>query len=320
LGRLKEMFLLDEHILSELDITINDNENKILEKFYSFEAKKAANIDISIKDSLDKLNALDTTTEEYGYQLQNEIEKLVKVIPLQNKTSLTHYVARRKLVLELFDKILVRQLRIQNDGSRNKDEKLLHNLIFQQTNSKSEESDLWLVNEDFIYFNGISEKLLKDVVIKGESLLKDTLTEEEDKFRKSLGEDRYSKRPDILLFPEEGKCIIIEFKNPDVNLSDQLTQINNYASLIWNFAKPQFRFHSFYGFLIGEKINTFEVRSHDGEFKEAYQFNYLFRPHKLIPGLFTTGDAALYTEVIKYSELLNRARNRNEIFIKKLTQ
>lgn len=318
--KLKEMFLLDDETSKNISISINDSESKILEKFYEAEAKKSACIDANIKNSIDSLQKLDTTSVTYQAELEKEVERLVKFIPLQNKTNLTHYVARRKLVLELFNMIIDKNLLIQNELNRNIDEKLLHNLIFQQTSSSPEESDLWLVNEDFIYFKGTSEDKLKDIQVNGENLLRDDLTKEEEEFRVTLNENRYDKRPDVLLFPDEGKCIIIEFKNPKVNVADHLMQINNYASLIWNFAKPEFRFHTFYGYLIGEKMSAMDVRAHDGDFKEAYHFDYLFRPHKVISGLFTTGDASLYTEVIKYSTLLQRAQRRNEIFIKKLTK
>ncbi len=320
LNKLKEMFLLDDETAKGINISINDSESKILEKFYEAEAKKLATVDAAIKESVDNLEKLDTTLSTYNEQLEKEIEKLVKAIPLQNKASLTHYVARRKIVLELFEKINKKQLLVQRNDKRNKDEKLLHNLIFQQANSNSEESDLWLLNEDFIYFKGSSEELLKDIKIDGNTLLRENLSQAEEEFRISLNENRYAKRPDILLFPSEGKCIIIEFKNPDVNVSDHLTQITNYASLIWNFSKPEYRFETFYGYLIGEKINPIDVRFNDGDFKEAFHFDYLFRPHKSVPGFFTTGDASLYTEVIKYSTLLERAKRRNEIFIRKLNK
>lgn len=316
--KLKEMFLLDDATAKEINISINDTETEILKKFYEAEAKKSANLDAKIKESFDGLKKLDTTSEGYSEQLEMKIQKLVKEIPLQNKVSLTQYVARRKIVLELFHLINSRKLSAQINEERNKDEKLLHNLIFQQTNSSSEDSDLWLINEDFIYFKGTSERLLKDVELDGVKLLRENLTEEEEAFRTALNENRYAKRPDILLFPEEGKCLIIEFKNPDVNVSDHLNQINNYASLIWNFSNPHFKFETFYGYLIGEKVNTNDVRFHDGDFKEAYQFDYLFRANKLIPGLYVKGDASLYTEVIKYSTLYERAKRRNDIFIKKL--
>ena len=324
--KLKDMFLLKDETAKDISISINDSESSILKKFYEAEAKKEADLDVEIKKSIDNLDNLDTTSSNYQADLQKEIDNLSKNIPLQNKNSLTRYVARRTLVLELFDKIINKKLstqieRLQN-GEYNIDEKLLHNLIFCQRDVNTMNSDLWLINEDFIYFKGNSEHKLKDIAVNGVKLLKDikNLTEEEQEFRKSLDEDRYEKRPDILLFPEENKCIIIEFKNPTVSVSEHLTQINNYASLIWNFAKSEFNFDTFYGYLIGEKINSFDVRSHDGLFQEAYNFDYLFKPYYPINGFFAKdrNNASLYTEVITYSTLQKRAEKRNEIFTNKL--
>ena len=68
-------------------------------------------------------------------------------------------------------------------------EKLLHNLIFQQSSSNPDDSDLWLINEDFIYFKGSSEIRLCDIEIDGQKLFKSTITDEEDKFLSSLGEN-----------------------------------------------------------------------------------------------------------------------------------
>ncbi|MEP1306398.1 MAG: ATP-binding protein [Balneola sp.] len=317
LEKLKEMFLLSEEN-DDLDFSINDSEKKILEKFYSKEAKKTAEIDANIKSRIDKLNRLDTSSDEYQIELEKEIQELVKVIPLQNKNDLTHYVARRKIVLELFNKIIDSQLDIQTKEGRNINEKLLHNLIFQQSSSSPEKSDLWLINEDFIYFDGTSEQKLDQVEINGKKLLKKELSNEEEEFRKSLGEDRYSKRPDVLLFPEESKCILLEFKNPDVSVSDHLMQINNYATLIKNYCSNEFNFEIFYGYLIGEKIDSNDVRSHDADFIPSYHYEFLFRTNKTVAGLFGNSDGFLYTEVLKYSSLLERAKRRNEIFIQKL--
>jgi hypothetical protein len=324
--KLKDMFLLKDETAKGIQISINDSESSILKKFYEAEAKKEADLDAEIKKSIDNLENLDTTSSNYQADLQKEIDNLTRTIPLQNKNSLTRYVARRTLVLELFDKIINKklstQIERQQNSERNIDEKLLHNLIFCQGDANTMNTDLWLINEDFIYFSGNSEHKLKNVTVNGVKLLKDTndLTEEEQEFRKSLNEDRYEKRPDILLFPEENKCIIIEFKNPNVSVSEHLTQINNYASLIWNFAKSEFNFDTFYGYLIGEKINSFDVRSHDGLFQEAYNFDYLFKPYYPINGFFAKdrNNASLYTEVITYSTLQKRAEERNKIFTNKL--
>lgn len=317
LERLKEMFNLDDQTTRDIDISINDSESKILEKFYEAEAKRTATIDASIKASIDKLDLLDTRSDNYNEELVKEVEKLVKTIPLQNKTSLTHYVARRKLVLDLFQKILDKKLKVQS-GSENFDEALIHNLLFQQSSTNPESSDLWIISEDFIYFKGSSEKQLSQVKINDKLLFKKQFTDEEEKYLKSLGENRKIKRPDILLFPEEGKCIIIEMKAPDVNASEHLTQIDFYANLIRNYTDDDFQITMFYGYLIGENIESRDVLGRVSRYEHSYQFDYLFRPSENVVGFDGRSNGSIYTEVLKYTTLLKRAQQRNKIFSEKL--
>lgn len=315
--KLKEMFLLDDEIIDEVKISINDNENSILKKIYEAEAKKTAKLDAEIKESMDNLDKLDTRSSNYAEELEKEINKIVKVIPQQNKKALTRYVARRKVILELFDKILVRKLEVQQQGG-NYDEALIHNLLFQKGSTDTENSDLWIINEDFIYFKGSSEKQLSKLEIDGERVFKDIFSEEEERYLKSLGENRMIRRPDVLLFPQEGKCIIIEFKAPHINASKHLTQIDRYANLIRNYTEDKFQITTFYGYLLGESIEPRDVRAEVSTFEESYQFDYLFRPSAKVVGYDGRKDGSIYTEVIKYSTLLERAKQRNKIFIDKL--
>lgn len=151
-------------------------------------------------------------------------------------------------------------------------------------------------------------------------MIREELSAEEAQHISSLGENRLRKRPDILLFPAEGKCIIIELKNPNVNISDCLTEINRYASLIFGFSKAVFQIRTFYGYLVGENIDSDDVRDQDSDFREAPSFGYLFRPNKPIVSKFSKlpGEGSLYTEVISYRSLLERAKVRNQVFIDKL--
>lgn len=318
ISKLKEMFLLNEETANDINISINDSESKILEKFYEAEAKKTANIDAAIKASIDKLDNLDTRSRNYSELLKLEVDKLVKVIPLQNKTSLTHYVARRKLVLDLFQKILDRKLQTQIENTSNYDEALIHNLLFQQQSQNPETSDLWIINEDFIYFKGSSEKQLSKLEINGKKVFKTEFTDEEKRYLSSLGESRTIKRPDVLLFPEEGKCIIIEFKTPEANVSEHLTQIDFYANLIRNYTEEEFQITTFFGYLIGESIEPRDVLGRVSRFEHSYQLDYLFRPSENVIGFDGRTNGSIYTEVIKYTTLLERARRRNKIFIDKL--
>ena len=82
-------------------------------------------------------------------------------------------MARRGLLLDLFEKILGKQTDIQIANPDKHREDLLHNLFFHQHSEDSINSDLWMLNEDFIYFNGISEALLSKVQIDGENLFTD---------------------------------------------------------------------------------------------------------------------------------------------------
>ena len=116
------------------------------------------------------------------------------------------------------------------------------------------------------------------------------------------------------MFPEEGRCIIIEFKAPGVDVSKHLHQINQYASLIHNLSDESFKFNSFYGYLIGENADIYSVIDSDGDFQFSQSLGYIVRPHKGIPDLFGRGAASLYTEIIKFSDLLKRAKLRNKIF------
>lgn len=315
--KLKEMFLLDDTTAKEISISINDSETDILKKFYEAEAKKSANFDASIKESVDKLEILDTTKPTYQDELKKAVDELVKTIPLQNKKALTHYVARRKLVLELFQKILNNETNKLKSGGRI-DEDVLHNLIFQQSSSDPMNSDLWLVNEEYIYFKGVSEGLLGQIELDGSKILKEKLTEEEQEYRMKQGGDARLKRTDILLFPAESKCIIIELKAPGENISVHLNQINRYASLINNLSIDTLKFNTFYGYLIGESIDPDDIIDNDSDFINAPNLGYIFRPFKRIVGKFGRVDGSLYTEIIKYSTLLERAKQRNRIFIDKL--
>ncbi|MDT0675116.1 hypothetical protein [Autumnicola musiva] len=319
--QLQKMFLLNPRILDSVrnKIKIGDSDDVILRKVYEAEAKLTADGDAELKKQIEALSHLNTSHPDYNRVLMQQVEEVVRAIPLQNRTALTHYVARRQLVLELFNKIIRKELDIQKDSKKNMDEKLMHNLIFQQSTDDTEHSDLWLLNEEYIYFRGTSEGQLNKISIDGEPILKEVLTEEEDEYRLKQQGDANQKRPDILLFPKEGKCIIIELKSLDTNISEHLNQINRYASLINNLSKEKYNFHTYYGYLIGENIDIDDIEDNDSDFKPAHQLNFLFRPHKRIVGKFGKNDGALYTEVIKYSTILERALVRNEVFIQKLT-
>jgi hypothetical protein len=317
--KLRRMFLLNAETVNVIRSKIRntDTDESILRKIYEADSEIKARQDAELKRQIDEINTLSPTDVNYQEELNRRAEALVLNVPLQNRTALSQYIARRKIVLSLFQKILERNIKCLKDGDRI-DEKLLHNLIFQQSSDKPEESDLWLIDEDFIYFRGVSEKALNDIEYGGRRIFDKEFSEEDKRYLNSLGEKRLNKRPDILLFPEEGKCIIIEFKAPDVNVAEHLTQINFYASLLYNYTVDEFHPTRFYGYLIGEGIEDRDVRGRVSNFQVASRFGFWYCPSADVTGFDGKANANIYTEIIKYSSLLKRAMQRNEVFIKKL--
>lgn len=319
LDELQNMFLLDERSIDSFrkKVKSSDTDEDILSAIYKAEIDETARRDAALKFEYEKLKELKPDKKEYQQKLKERIDSFTKLIPIQNRTNLTKYVARRKLVLQVFNMILERELEKLSHGERI-DEEILHNLIFQQGTMDTSSSDLWLINEEYLYYRGSSEKVFKDIELDGKKIFNKDFTEEECRYLNSLGERRLSKRPDVLLFPEEGKCIIIEFKAPEVNVSDHLTQIDFYANLLLNYTNPVYRINQFYGYLIGEAIEDRDVRGRVSRFERSEHFDFWFRPSEKVVGFDGHADGSLYTEIIKFSSLLARAKVRNNMFIKKL--
>ena len=164
-----------------------------------------------MKSVIDSLKTLDTTANNYRQNFNKKIKELSKLIPQKNRADITNYISSRKAALSILKFILKKQLEVQTNNKiskRQQNEKLIHNLLFTRHSTDPIESNLWILNEDFIHYNGISEGELRNVKIQGESFLREDLTGSELAKLKRYNRDQLGKRTDILLFPQEHKCII----------------------------------------------------------------------------------------------------------------
>lgn len=314
--RLKKEYLIADEALE--GVKDCDDVEDILRKAYTYDAEKQAQVDASYNESVAKLDGLNTTQPEYQEELNKVVDELIKNTPLKNRTELSRYVARRSMIIELMRKILDHRTQVQQVG-RNIDEKILHNLIFSQHSDNPNESDLWLLSEEYMYFRGFSEHRLNEIRIDGQPLFREVVSKEEDEYLNASGHNRLLQRPDILLFPSEGKCIIIELKNPDVELQDHLNQINKYAYFIRNYTNENFVIDEFFGYLIGDNLVPKDVRAADSDFKQVTDLDIMYRPHKNVADdSGSKHDGDLYTEVLTFSALQKRAERRNQVFKDKL--
>ena len=278
----------------------------------------------------DELNAvyeslveLDPTSKTFARKLKAKIDKVTELVPELNKMELLNYTSKRKVVLMLIEDILNKRLIIQHKkkGKKKKDnsETMLHQILFPKKSEDTLNSNLWIINDDYIHYNGISETELGKLRFSGDDIIRDDLTEAEkehlNEYRKQL-----DKRPDILLFPQERKCVIIELKSLSVDVTKYLSQVKTYAALLREFAKEEYLIDEFYCYLIGEDFTFDEVKRAANEFHEDFSGSYLYyEQNEGVYGGPKRTSAKIRYEIYHYSTLLKKAVLRNKIFTDKVS-
>lgn len=317
LQEMAEFFSLDFNEIRKMGVRVGDTTESILKRYHEYNGTILAKKEAQVKTLYDSLSSLTPGHKSYNNEFNKRVKSLTTLIPDIVRANLTGYIAKRKLVLRIFQLAIAKELECQQKkkkGEQIPHEKFLHNIIFSQHSSDPKESNLWLLSDEFVHFSGVSEKRLIDVQYKGKPFLREDLSEEERETLRHFEHDDFTIRPDILLFPEEHKCVIIEFKSPEVELSNQIEQICNYAAVIREFSKPEFEVTTFYAYLIGEKFNLNAFMRRNPDFQESYYFNYAFCPNKPVYGGCSRSRGSMYIEVIQFSTLLERAIARNKVF------
>lgn len=321
IDELAEMFSLDRRVLNEVGYKAGDSDQSILKKVYEYNADISAKHDAGIKSVMDSLKELTPSSKDFKKKLNEKVKKVTELVPQINRTELVRYISKRKVILDLMQKTLDKQLDCQQKNSKRKKinhESFLHNILFSQHSDDPLDSNLWMINDDFIHYKGISESELRNIKIGNELFFREDLTQEELEELTAYNRDKLGNRPDILLFPKEHKCIIIELKSMDADVSKFVSQVSQYAGLIRQYAKDRFEITTFYAYLIGESFTLNEVKRANPFFKKAYYFDYLFCPNYPVDGGENRRDGEMYIEVIKYSTLLERAVFRNKIFTNRI--
>lgn len=309
-------------IVRSADIKLTDTDEQITIKLYRAQADRLARQNQRIKEMYDSLVALSPTSENYRDELEKRSHELLEYIPQQNKEELARYVIRRDMVTRVLKLILDNALTIQaaeapRKGAKRKRradrEGLIHDLIFKRKQANtSGPNDLWVLNEEFVHFDGCSELPIRQIKdARGELLLREITLEEE----KAVG-IKPDRRPDVFLYPDEGKCVLVEFKEPNVDLSDHLQQLIKYSNLIANYAARKIT--SFHCFLIGENISRADL---GGDYRATTSGDWVrdpFRIMSLEKGKEEEQIAVGQLEVIKLSAIHDRARRRNKSFADKL--
>ena len=315
-------------IAARTKVSISDSPSKITEKLLEEQVRQTIKQNIEIQETYEEILKLDATEfnpfdENYEKKFSECTDRLLKLIPQQNKEELSRYVLRRQMLVDMLRIVLKQEMKIQKKWKDQKEagesvkeqhEALIHEMIFKRK-SLGRSNDLWILNEEFVHFDGCSDLPLEQLEIGGKKILRQDC-DIRDAMQKSGIEmnGQLKNRPDIFLFPDDNKCILIEFKAPDVELTKHLNQIEGYAKLISNFAS--IKITQFYGYLIGESIDKSKI---PGRYEKSFSCKYWFNPSEPIRDIDTDLPIAhIYQEIIPYSTLADRAALRNKSFADRL--
>lgn len=309
-----EDFSLDSEIVKKIGRKTGEKASDFLSRYYDEEAEVEKDNSKRMRDVFASFRQLDPSSKSFRKSFNAKVGMANNLIPVKNKSSLSRYISSRTAAMNMLQMILDKDLECQLLKNKRKDnEKLIHDLLFPQGSIDALESNLWMLNEDFIHFRGFSNFKIKDLKANGIPIVRDDLDEMEMKTLTEYNKDLLGNKPDILLFPEEHKCIIIELKSDTADPTKYLNQAIQYAGLLRAFAKDEFVIDNFYLYLIAERFNFERIRIANPSFKISQYLDYVFLPNSPVYGGIR-GEGALYMEVLKYSTLLKRAKIRNSIF------
>jgi hypothetical protein len=305
--------LADDETKKELlnKIKFNDTEKDVINKIRNFHEELQVKTVQQINAMVEKLkNGRKNAAIDYE-ELKTNMQSLIQKVNIENSVNLSSYIMYRKYILDFFYEGLK-----YYKTSKEFNEVFFHNILMQKNSHATIDSNLWMFDDLFLFFEGSSEQPIIDIEIMGEKVIRD-LTEEELEMLNEFDKKRLESRVDLLFFPEERQCIIIELKDPKVGIAEGVSQMDKYAQLLANFIKPDFSIEFFYTYLITDNFNKYDRPN--GDFRKIYGIEGFVR-HSANINNFDTGMviANQYSEVIRYTDIYERAHKRNKIFMQKL--
>jgi hypothetical protein len=304
--------LADDETKSELlnSIKYSDNEKNILSKVRDFHEELQSKTIEKINQTVSLLK--DTKSGEFSFEeIEKEIDALSARANIENSVNLSSYIMYRKYVLDL----LGEGINFYEKSNR-QNEVFFHNLLMPKGSKKTKDSNLWLIDDMFLYFEGASEVAIENIEINGIRIIR-PLTKSEEDMLNEFNKKRLSRRIDLLFFPEEKKCIIMELKDPKVGLDENIFQMDKYAKLLANFVKPEFSIESFFTYLITDNFNKYDKPGNG--YRKIYGIDGFVRASVNITSYENDNTIAdQYSEVIRYTDIHKRASSRNRIYFEKL--
>ncbi|MCE6074039.1 hypothetical protein [Agrobacterium vitis] len=288
---------------------------RVLTKYQKAVIDETAAI-FSLKEDIIKT---EPDSDEFRQKVNELSWKYTSSLKNFDMANLSQLIVRRAAIVDILDLACGKRLAMQAsvEGVRRKDEQIIHSIFFpmRKDSTDTTDHDIWLLSEEYQYYDYIAS----DMPLANIKWNDDTNVFESDidaALRKVLAKrttDNGGKRPDIAVFSKEGSAIIVEFKAPGVSTDEHIGDLSEYAQLLA--AKSNGKLKKFYGYLIGDSINTLRLSGNWTPFPTG---NGWFQSSELKDPKTRQLLGETYFEILHFSDVIDRAKKRIGVYQNKL--
>ncbi len=291
------------------------------------EQKVIEDVESIINSVLNDVEDINTKKPDWREELKKDCEKLAKITSEDRKLELTEHAYLRIKKENLLAKFIEIEIKANQEYKIDQTESLIHNILFPQaknSNTANEgDNDLWMINEDYGYYNVISHESLASYICPktNKKLLSNDF---ESSFSDNpILKEHFSngRKPDLAVFYDNESIVIIELKKPNEKLSEGINQVITYAQIIASKMNKnensKIPYDKFYLYVIGSK-NMLLTAGNPYISRPLADGEGFFAPGEKLMDLEAKNDtgATYYLEICSYERIVNQLSIRNKRYRK----
>lgn len=288
---------------------------RVLKKYQERVVDETAEI-FNLKEEIVKA---EPDSEQFRKKINELSWKYTSSLKNFDMANLSQLIVRRAAIVQILDLACGKNLDMQavTDNTRRKDERIIHSIFFPMRKDSAEvaDHDIWLLSEEYHYYDYIASDVpLADIAWSdGEKVFETDIDKNFQELLAKRAGDNGGKRPDIALFNKEGSAIIVEFKAPGVSMEEHIGDLSEYAHLLA--AKSGGKLKKFYGYLIGDTVNTLRL---SGSWTPFPMGNGWFQSGALLDPRTRQPLGETYFEILHFNDVIERAKKRIGVYQNKL--
>jgi len=313
-------FGISEKMLQETStrIVYGDTPQDVAERVLKKYQEKVLDETAEIMNLKEEIAKSEPDSDDFREKINNLSWKYTASLKSIDMANLSQVIVRRAAIIEVLSLACGQGLNMQTqiDGSRRKDERIIHSIFFPMRKDSDDvtDHDIWLLSEEYHYYDYIASDipLSKLKWNDGSNVFSSEIDMEMQALLNKRSSDNSAKRPDIAIFNKEGSVIIVEFKAPGVNMDEHVGDLIEYSHLLA--AKSNGRLKKFYGYLIGDRVNPLRLTG----WTKFPLGNGWFQSNPLQDPITSAKLGETYFEILHFEDVIERAKKRIGVYQKKL--